>query len=46
MVTLAVRIGFTVIVITFEVSGLPVTHDAFEVMMQEMVFPFASDEVV
>ena len=40
MLILAGRLGFTVIVIAFEVAGLPVTQVAFEVNMQVTISPF------
>ena len=42
MLTLAVTFGFTVIVIIFEVAGLPLTHEAVDVITQLIVFPFAN----
>ena len=44
--TLTGRIGFTVIVIVFDVAGLPVTQLAFEVRIQMTVFPFVKVDVV
>jgi len=41
MLTLAGKTGFTVMVIIFEVAGLPLTQGAFEVIAQETVFPLA-----
>jgi hypothetical protein len=43
--TLAVRFGFTVITIVEEVAGLPVTHVAFEVIIQYTLFPFVNPEL-
>ena len=43
METLTGRLGFTVMVKVLEVAGLPVAHTAFEVIVQVMVFPFASE---
>jgi hypothetical protein len=41
METLAVKFGFTVMVIPFEVAGEPVTHGvAFEVKTQVTISPF------
>jgi len=42
MLTLAGKTGFTVMVIIFEVAGLPLTQGAFEVIAQETVFPLAN----
>jgi hypothetical protein len=39
MLTLAVTLLFTVIVIAFEVAGLPLTQLALEVIMQVMTSP-------
>ena len=39
MLTLAGNIGFTVMVMEFEVAGLPLTQVSFEVITQETVFP-------
>jgi hypothetical protein len=39
MLTLAGRLGFTVIVIVFEVAGLPVTQVALEVKTQVTISP-------
>ena len=44
--TLTGRFGFTVMVIVFDVAGLPVAHVAFEVNTQVIKSPFASDELV
>ena len=45
--TLAVKLGFTTIVIAFEVAGEPVTQDVkFEVITQDTTFPFAKDALV
>ena len=41
ILTLAATLGFTTIVIAFEVVGLPVTQLAFDVITQVTVFPFA-----
>jgi hypothetical protein len=42
MLTLAVRTGLTVIVIVFDVAGLPVRHgEAVEVITTEITFPLA-----
>jgi len=41
MLTLAGNTGFTVMVMVFEVAGLPVAQGAFEVITQETVFPLA-----
>jgi hypothetical protein len=46
MITLAVTVGLTVIVITFDVAGLPVTQFAFEVSIHEIRFPFVKPVVV
>ena len=46
ILTLAGRFGFTVIVIVFEVAGLPVTQDALEVNTQVITSLFASEEFV
>lgn len=40
MLTLAVTIGFTVMVTVLEVAGLPVAQVAFEVKTQTTVLPF------
>lgn len=40
MLTLAGRLGFTVMVTVFEVAGLPVAQVAFEVSTHVMVLPF------
>ena len=39
MLTLAGKFGFTVMVIEFDVAGLPVTHVALEVMSQVTMSP-------
>jgi len=39
MLTLAGNTGFTVMVMIFEVAGLPLTQVAFDVITQETVFP-------
>lgn len=44
--TLTGRIGFTVMVILFEVAGLPVGQVALEVSTQVMTSPFASAALV
>ena len=45
--TLAVKLGFTTIVIAFDVAGEPVTQDVkFEVITQDTTFPFAKDALV
>jgi len=41
MFTLAGKLGFTVIVIVFDVACELVTHVALEVIIQFIVFPFA-----
>ena len=41
MLTLAGKTGFTVMIMIFEVAGLPLTQVAFEVITQETVFPLA-----
>ena len=47
IVTLADKIGFTVIVMVFDVAGLPDKQGvAFDVNTQEIVFPFANVELV
>jgi len=46
MLTLAVKTGFTVMVMVFEVAGLPLTQVAFEVITQETVFPLANEAFV
>jgi hypothetical protein len=45
-VTLAGRTELTVIVIVFDVAGLPVTHVAFEVIRTVIASPVARTEVV
>ena len=42
VVPVMVGIALTVIVTVFEVAGLPLTHDAFEVNIHVTVFPFAN----
>ena len=42
MLTLAVTEAFTVIVIEFEVAGLPVAHASDDVITQLITFPLAS----
>ena len=44
--TLAVTVGLTVIVITFDVTGFPATQFAFDVITQEIRFPFVKPLVV
>ena len=39
------KFGFTVIVIVFDVAGLPVAQVAFEVSTQVTVFPFDREEL-
>ncbi len=47
IVKLADKIGFTVIVIVFDVAGLPDKQGvAFEVKTQEIMFPFANAELM
>ena len=46
MITLGVTFGFTVIVILFDVAGLPATQFAFDVIIQEIRFPFVNAVVV
>ena len=41
MLTLTGNAEFTVMVMVFEVAGLPLTQGAFEVIAQETVFPLA-----
>ncbi len=41
MLTLAGRLALTTAVISFEVAGLPVTHESVEVILTEMTSPFA-----
>lgn len=40
ILTLAGKLGFTVMVTVFEVAGLPVAQVAFEVRTHVMVLPF------
>ena len=42
ILTLTGRFGFTVIVIAFDVAGLPVAHVAFDVSTQVTMSPFAN----
>ena len=46
ILTAGVTVGFTVIVIIFEVAGLPVTPPRFEVITQLTVCPLVRLEVV
>jgi hypothetical protein len=46
MLTLAGKTGFTVMVMVFDVAGLPETQGAFEVITQETVFPLARAALV
>lgn len=46
MVTLAGRPGFTVMVMAFEVAGLPLTHTISEVRVQVTISPLLSAVVV
>jgi hypothetical protein len=46
MVTLAATLGFIVIVIEFDVAGLPVTQVAFEVITHVITSPLANPAVV
>ena len=46
MLTLAGSVGFTVIVSVFELAGLPVAHKALDVMMQRILSPLTSVELV
>ena len=46
MLTLAGNTGFTVMVMIFEVAGLPLTQVAFDVITQETVFPLANEAFV
>ena len=41
MLTLAGRSGLTVIVIVFDVAGLPVAHAAVDVILTEITSPLA-----
>ena len=45
ILTDAGRTGFTVMVTVFDVTGLPVTQGAFDVITQTMVLPFSSEEL-
>ena len=45
MLTLTGRFGLTVILIAFEVAGLPVAHVAFDMRIQVMMSPFAGTYV-
>ena len=42
MLTLTGKFGFTVMVIVFDVAGLPVAQVAFDVNTQVTVFPFVN----
>jgi hypothetical protein len=44
--TLAGRLGFTVITIAFDVAGLPVAQVALEVITQVTLFPFVKTAFV
>ena len=44
ILTLAATTGLTVIVILFDVAGLPLTHEALEVITQLTTLPLASVE--
>ena len=46
MLTLAGRLGFTVMVIVFEVAGLPVAQVAFEVITQVTISPVTKAALV
>jgi hypothetical protein len=46
ILTLAGKLGFTVIVTVFEVAGFPVAQVAFDVITQVIVFPFAKELLV
>ena len=46
ILTLAVTVTFTVMVIALEVAGEPVTHVTLEVITQVMMSPFARVEEV
>jgi hypothetical protein len=46
MLTLAGKTGFTVMVMVFEVAGLPEAQGAFEVITTETVFPLAKAALV
>ena len=46
IVTLAGNNVFTVMVITFEVAGLPVTHEAVDVISTVIASPLARADVV
>ena len=46
ILTLTGKFGFTVIVIVFDVAGLPVAHVAFDVNTHVTVFPFVKVVVV
>lgn len=46
IITLALRIGLTVIAIVFDVAGLPVTQVALEVSTQVTRSPVEREEVV
>jgi hypothetical protein len=43
--TFAVRFGFIVIIMVEEVTGLPVIHVAFEVIIQYTLFPLVNPEL-
>ena len=45
MATVAVTVGFTVIVIMLLVAGLPVTHVALDVITTFTAFPLAGTKV-
>jgi hypothetical protein len=46
MLTLTGKFGLTVMVMAFEVAGLPVAHVALEVSTQVTTFPFAKAALV
>jgi len=46
MLTLAGKFGFTVIVIVFDVAGLPVPQVAVDVITQVIVLPLVNDAFV
>jgi hypothetical protein len=46
ILTLAVTFVFTIIVIAFDVAGLPVTQFALDVITHVITFPFNKEEVV
>ena len=46
ILTLAAKLAFTVITMAFDVTGLPETQGALEVITHVMLFPFAKVVVV